>query len=425
MTMIRGKKSILALLTLLNLVNYIDRFVIMAISPKIQQDLQLTDTETGVVISVFMFGYFLSSPLFGWLGDRYPRKNLIAVGVAVWSIATVCSGFAGTFVAMVLARIVVGVGEASYATMSPTIIDDLAAPKEKNRWLAVFYTAIPVGAALGFLIGGHIQHHYSWHVAFFVAGGPGLLLCLVTLLIDEPKRAAREVVARKSVLSDYAALWRQRGYVFLVGGYVAQTFALGGFTAWAPAYLYRKLCLELHTADTYFGALTVVTGLVGTLIGGVIADKVPGKDRTRSGLRVCAISSAVAAPLALLALLMPTTLGFFAALGVAEIAIFASMPATNAALLNSVPTWLRATGMAVSIFMIHLLGDLISPPLIGRVSDAFGDSAEACSGAPGLQIGLYLLPAALVVSALVWWRGASLPSAPAEPDADELVSSEA
>jgi MFS family permease len=408
---IRSRRAILALLTALNLVNYIDRFIVMAVSPKIQESLSLTDTQVGAVVSVFMFGYFLTSPLFGWLGDRYPRKGLIAAGVAIWSIATVCSGLAGSLVSMLLARAVVGVGEASYATLSPTIIDDISTKESKNRWLAIFYVAIPVGSALGFLLGGLLEHHFDWHIAFFVAGGPGVLLALLALLIEEPRRVAPRERAQKGAARELA---KQPSYVYAVAGYVAQTFALGGFTAWAAPFLYRKLCLELHDADFVFGAITAVTGLVGTGVGGLVADRVRGEDRTRAALRVCAWSSAVAAPLALVALLMPTAVGFFIAMGVCELAIFASVSPTNAAVLLSAPAGLRASAMAISIFAIHLFGDLVSPPVIGLLSDAFGDSRDKCSGAPGLQMGMYLLPVALAISAALWWRGATRREAPAQ-----------
>ena len=139
-----------------------------------------------------MWGYFLTSPLFGALGDRFPRRGLITIGVVIWSLATAGSGLMQTFGALFAARIVVGVGEASYATLAPTIIDDLAAPAAKNRWLAVFYVAIPVGSALGYVLGGQLEHAYGWRSAFFIAGGPGLLLALMALFIEEPKRATRE-----------------------------------------------------------------------------------------------------------------------------------------------------------------------------------------------------------------------------------------
>jgi MFS family permease len=405
---IQSRLAILLLLTGLNLVNYLDRYLVMAVSPRIQESLLLSDAQLAWVGSAFMLGYFLTSPLFGWLGDRYPRKALIAGGIAVWSAATALSGLAHSFETMILARIAVGVGEASYATLSPTIIDDISTPATKNRWIAIFYVAIPVGSALGFLLGGALEHAYGWRYAFFIAGGPGLLLALVTVFIREPplgKRPAGAAAAGDS----YLALLKRPAYLSTVIGYVAQTFALGGFTFWAASFLYRKLCLELHVADFYFGLITVVTGLGGTALGGFLADRWPGVDRTRAALRVCAWSSLLGAPIALVALLLPSATGFLIALGATELVIFASIAPTNVAVMRTVPSHLRARAMAASIFAIHLFGDLVSPPVIGKLSDAFGDARDFCSGARGLQLGMYLLPAALAISALFWWRASSRP----------------
>lgn len=398
--MIRSPRAILALLTLLNFINYLDRFLVSAVAPKIQESLGINDARIGAITSAFMFGYFLTSPGFGWLGDRYRRKGLIAAGVAVWSIATAASGLATSFGSMFAARVLVGVGEASYASLSPTIIDDIAPPEKKNRYLAIFYLATPVGSALGFVLGGMLQHAYGWRNAFFVCGGPGVLLALVTLLVREPERTERA----KS--SPYVALMREPLYLLAVGGYIAQTFALGGFTAWAPQYLVRKLHMELHDADFWFGAVTVLTGIIGTGVGGYWADRMKG-DRVIVCIKVCAISSVLATPFAAACLFMPTPTLFFVVMGLCELSLFLSVSPTNAAIMLSVPPVIRASAMAVSIFAIHLLGDLVSPPLIGTISDRSG------GGASGLQIGMYMLPAALAVSALVWGAGArSRPSAP-------------
>jgi MFS family permease len=403
---IRRPVLILALLTALNLINYLDRFLVMAVGPRIQDSLHLGDAQIGWVESAFMLGYFLTSPIFGWLGDRYPRKGLIAAGVAVWSFATIASGFTHDFATMILARVAVGIGEASYATLAPTIIEEISDAKNKNRWLAIFYVAIPVGSALGFLLGGLLEHRYGWRSAFFIAGGPGLALALVTALMVEPKRHARAAEAR-SGLATYLDLARRPAYRATVAGYVAQTFALGGFTAWAVPFLYRKLCLELHVANFRFGLVTIVTGLAGTALGSYLADRWPGQDRVRAGLRVCAWSAIVGAPVALVALFATSATGFLAALAICELAIFVSVVPINAAVMRTVPAHLRARAMAASIFAIHLLGDLISAPLIGRLSDSFGDSHDGCSGARGLQLGMYLLPAAIAVSGAFWWRASS------------------
>lgn len=414
--MIRRPVLILALLTALNLINYLDRFLVMAVGLRIQDSLHLSDAQIGWVESAFMFGYFLTSPIFGWLGDRYPRKGLIVAGVAIWSVATIASGFSESFGAMITTRIIVGIGEASYATLAPTIIEEIADKPSKNRWLTIFYVAIPVGSALGFLLGGVLDEHYGWRMAFRIAGGPGLVLALITALIAEPARGAvvREV---GSGVRAYLDLARLPAYRATVAGYVAQTFALGGFTAWAVPFLYRKLCLDRNVANFRFGLITVVTGLAGTALGGYLADRWPGQDRVRAGLRVCAWSSILGAPVALGAIFARSAPVFLAALAVCELAIFVSVTPTNAAVMRTVPPHLRARAMAASIFAIHLLGDLISPPMIGMLSDAFHDDHDFCSGARGLQLGMYLLPAAVAISGVFWWRASSRP---ADRSAEEL-----
>jgi MFS family permease len=406
---ITNRAAILALLTALNLVNYLDRYLIMAVSTRIEESLGLTDQGTGWVTSAFMFGYFATSPIFGWLGDRYRRRSLIALGVAVWSVATALSGVASTYWTMIGARVIVGVGEASYATLAPTIIDDLAPDGAKNRWLAIFYVAIPVGSALGFIVGGQLDHYVGWRTAFFIASAPGLLLAAATLAIHEKAHLPQERSCEASpstTRSDYAALIGSPQYVLTVVGYVAQTFALGGFSAWAAPFLYRKLCLELHVADTYFGAITVLTGLIGTAVGGYLGDRSSDRNRTSGYLRLCAWSSAAATPLALLAILAPSAMSFLLLLAACELALFVSVSPVNAAILHSVQPHVRATAMAASIFAIHLFGDMVSQPLVGAVSDAFGDKHAFCSGVSGLQLGLYSLPVALFVSLLAWWKGA-------------------
>jgi MFS family permease len=390
---IKNPYLILAVLSGLNLVNYLDRYLINAVGPKLQEDLGLSDFRFGLIVQAFMWGYFLTSPIFGALGDRFKRRGLIAVGVAIWSLATAGSGLMMTFAAMFAMRVVVGVGEASYATLSPTIIDDLAHPSVKNRWLAIFYVAIPVGSALGYELGGRLDEAFGWRSAFFIAGGPGLALALLVLFIDEPSRRTRPAATHVE-----KGVWRKLVgidvYRDAVIGYAAQTFALGGFAAWAPKYLYRVMQMNLKEADHWFGLILVVTGLFATFVGAQLGDRYPGDDRARANLRVCAISLFVSVPFAIACLLARSPVGFFSAIAVAEFAIFLSTSPINVVILQGVPEELRASAMALSIFAIHALGDVISPPLIGLISDA-----------SSLRTAMVVNPVALLVGAIVWWRG--------------------
>jgi MFS family permease len=407
---IRRPELVLAVLTGLNFVNYVDRYLVAAVSPKFQEELHLTNAETGFAISAFMLGYFLTSPAFGWLGDLRITKNgdsrtirrwLITVGILLWSVATVCSGLAHGATSMVLARVAVGIGEASYATIAPTIIDDLAPTTKKNRWLAVFYLAIPVGSALGFLLGGMLEEHFGWRAAFFVGGGPGVLLALLVPLIEEPApRAHAELAPQLRGTAAFGALGRSALYVATVAGLCAYTFALGGFPAWAPKFLYEVHAMKLSVADFWFGVVTVVAGLFGTIAGAWLADRALPKDcdqdtRIRAYLRFCGLATIIGVPAAALTLYTPSAATFFLAIFVCEVALFASTSPINVVILGSVPPSVRAMAMAVSIFTQHLLGDLVSPPLIGKIADV----------THSLRTGMWILPVAIAIAAVVWIAG--------------------
>ncbi len=392
---IRNPHAILWILTGLNLLNYLDRLIVPAVGPRLIDDLSLSDTGFGMVVNAFMIGYFATSPIFGALGDRGARKRLIALGVAIWCAATAATGLVTSLFTLLLARFVVGVGEASYATLAPTIIDDLAPPTRKNRWLMVFYVAIPVGSAFGFLLGGVLEKHFGWRHAFFVVGLPGLALALSCLAIVEPERKA--LPTARITKSDLVALFRRSRYRDAVIGYVAYTFALGGFASFAPTYLDRRFGMDLQAANFWFGLILVVAGLVATFAGGWLGDRWPGDDRNAANLKLCAITAGGGTLLAAASLLMPTAPGFFAGIALTEFALFLSTSPINVVILGAVPPELRATGMAASIFAIHLCGDMISPPLVGAISDATGSLGGA----------MLILPVALAVATIVWWRGAA------------------
>lgn len=403
--MIRRPGAILALLTGLNLLNYLDRLVVSAVLPKLQEELALSNFQGGLLATVFLVGYFLTSPIFGALGDRLPRKGLIAIGVLVWSAATIASGLAVGLWTLLLARAVVGVGEASYATLAPTIIDDVAEPTRKGRALAVFYIAMPVGAALGYIVGGFVESRWGWRSAFFVAGGPGIALALVCLLIAEP---ARKLSTEKpNVGRDVRTLVRMDLYRKAVFGYCALTAAIGAFSYWAPKFLYKRYDLPLATANFRFGLITVVAGAIGTILGGRWADRAVRKDeadghastpaaaarsRVRALLRICAIGSICGAPIAVGCFVAPSANVFFVFAFFAILFLFLNTSPINAVLLQSVPPELRASAMALSIFSIHVLGDLWSPPLVGLLSDHLP-----------IQIAMMTLPLAIGASGWLWW----------------------
>ncbi len=393
---IRPWPALLAL-TGLNLFNYLDRQVLPAVVPRIQEELHLDDDVAGTVGTAFMLGYFLTSPFFGYLGDRMARKWLIAAGVAVWSLGTIFSGLAGGFWSLVAFRVLVGFGEASYGTLSPGWIADLYPPARRNNALSIFYVALPVGAALGQILGGRVEAAWGWRTAFYFAGAPGLLLALGVLALREPVRGASEPVgptvapAERTGFRAYRQLFGFPTYLLVVAGYVAQTFAMGGFAFWSAKFLYTVHGMELAAADDFFGVSLVLTGLVATLAGGFAATW--WRRRHPAGYAwVLALSALAAAPAAWAAF----TLGDLAlaktALAAAMFFLFLSTGPVNTLILETVPVTMRASAMAASIFAIHALGDLWSPKIIGRLSVHFG----------GLQKAMLVLPVALVVSAALW-----------------------
>src|SRR5262249_44061102 len=193
-------------LAAMNLLNYVDRYVPSAVKDLFKGDLGFTDLQTSLPFTAFTIVYMLTSPVFGGLADRGSRKLLIAAGVAMWSLATASAALATGFTSFLIARALVGVGEAAYATISPSLLSDFFPPDRRNRVLTIFYAAIPVGAALGFVLGGVLGHAYGWRAAFLACGLPGLLAAGLALLIKEPERGRFDVGSVTAAPSWPAAL---------------------------------------------------------------------------------------------------------------------------------------------------------------------------------------------------------------------------
>lgn len=383
----------LLILTGLNLFNYFDRFILSAVLPSLQRDLQLNDGDAGRLATAFMLGYFLTSPFFGYFGDRASRKWLIAIGIFVWSLGTVLTGFASTFAMMIGFRVLVGVGEASYATISPSYISDTFGPKKRNNALTVFYAAIPIGAAMGGIIGGVIAAKWGWRHAFIWAGAPGLLLALTLLPFAEPQRGAVDGAhgQRKPNVRDVFKLFRAREYLLVVGGYVAYTFALGAFGHWGPTFLHREHEIPEESASTIFGVMSAAAGILGTFVGGFAATAWRRRNQAAYAW-VMGLSVIVSVPLAFGAFASQERAVSMSCLAGAMFLLFLSTGPVNTLILETVPVNLRASAMAMSIFMIHAFGDIWSPEIVGRLSDAWGSLRKAAM----------ILPVALMVGAGLW-----------------------
>ena len=425
----------LAVLTLINLFNYIDRYVVPAVQESIKQSpLHPSDAQIGLLTSAFVVVYFVTAPVFGAYGSRPWRLRLVAAGVAVWSLATAAGGLAQSFTSLLGARASVGIGEAAYSAIAPAVLADFFPERLRGRVFAVFYAAIPVGSALGFVIGGNVDHHAGWRAAFFVVGLPGLAAAALTLLLrnpapgahdtEPPPRAAprpatkargESVPARPSrlrpasvrnrlsgLLGLYLPLFDNPEYVLAVLGYAAYTFGFGGISAWMATFLIRVRHLAEVPATTHLGEIVVITGFVGTFVGGWIGDQLAKRNR-HGYLWLSGLSMFPAAPFVYLALTAPSPHVYWSAVAIADFFLFLSTSPINAIIVNEVPPTSRAAAMAASIFTIHLLGDVPSPWLIGKISDmtSLGDA-------------VLIIPVAVVVSGLIWtWAAARRPAATA------------
>jgi MFS family permease len=449
-TALPGAKTALALLLAINLFNYLDRQILAGVLPRIEEAFLSGDpdpkTKLGWLTTAFLVSYMLLSPVFGWLGDRMSRWFLVAVGVILWSLASGASGLAEGYVMLLITRCFVGVGEAAYMPTAPGVISDLYPVKVRGSKLAWFYAAIPVGSALGYILGGMVADtSLGWRWAFYLVVPPGILLGLLSFLMREPPRGQAETTAsghHNATWDDYLVLLKTPSYVLDTLGMTALTFAIGGIAVWMPTYIYEHETKWVLTADTlkelgtgdkalppetlakldslkdkeflpyqgrdkkeneaiadalarvlsadeyerfghriiddsrtpklglvglYFGAIVVISGFAATILGGIAGDKLrprfPG-----SYFLVSSISMFLGFPMVLLVLVVPFPMAWLC-IFVAVFAMFFNTGPTNTILANVVHPAIRSSGFALNILIIHVLGDVISPPIMGWIWD--------------------------------------------------------
>ena len=389
---LRYRRYALGLLIAVNMLNYIDRQVLFAVFPLIKIDLRLSDTELGFLGSAFMLSYLICAPLFGWLGDRWSRTRLASGGLVVWSLATAMAGFATGYRTLLAARATVGIGEASFGTVSPGLIADFFPKERRGRVLSWFYVAIPVGSALGYLLGGVLGQRYGWHAAFLLVGLPGLLLAIPIALLHTPPRGGDNPstpVRNENVSTGYAALFRNRSFVFNTLAMAAMTFAIGGLAQWIPSFLYRVHSLDVAKGNTLFGATTVLAGILGTMAGGWLGD-LWQKSNGKGYLLVSGWGFLIGTPFAVWAILAPGLTSCITAIFIAEFFLFLNTGPLNTVIINVTNPAVHAMAFAVNIFFIHALGDAVSPSILGWLSDQWG-----------LRSALLITPVAMVLAGLL------------------------
>lgn len=405
----------LALLLALNLLNYIDRYVLAAVEPKIRHvffppevapgdaardQLMAAMAKTGSLATAFLLSYMLAAPIFGMLAERMSRWMLVAIAVAVWSLASGASGLAETFPLLVLTRCFVGIGEAGYGPAAPTMIAELYPVEQRGTMLAWFYMAIPVGSALGYALGGAVSQHWGWRAPFFLVAPPGLLLASCCLLMPAPRAAVVTPRHPRATVADYRSLLGIPSYVLATLGMAAMTFAIGGFSFWMPAYLHDAAHAgDLATVNVRFGMITVVAGLIATLAGGWLGDFLR---RYVSGAYFIVSAAGIVVSAGFIVLMMqaadagpsPSPL-LWVWIALAVFFLFLNTGPSNTILANVTRPTVRANAFALNILVIHAFGDAISPPILGAIAGRSWDAA------------LSVVCGVMVLAGILWFWGAA------------------
>jgi MFS family permease len=382
----------LVLLTALNFVNYIDRYILPAVQEQIKGEFHITDSQIGSLTVWFMVAYMGASPVTGWLGDRFPRKPMIVIAALMISATNFFTSSVHGYDSLNFRHAMLGIGEACFGIFAPSMLADFYPENQRNRVMTIFNVAIPVGAALGILGGGMIGAKYGWRSSFVVSAVPGALIAvLVAIFVKEPARVGKVEKAKveKAVVW---ALATNKAYLCTILGYAAVTFSLGGISWWMVSFLVRVNGYSQSAASAIMGPIIVVAGLGGTIAGGVVAQWW-SKRTSKALFYVPALGAILAVPPALVCFFGPRSMTLVG-LSVAVFLIFVGSGPVNASTLNSVGAGMRATAMAGQLLVIHLLGDMTSPKIIGIISDH-----------SNLRIGLGSTLITMVVASGIFWVG--------------------
>jgi MFS family permease len=367
----------LGVLFTINLFNYIDRQILSGVLPLVQADLGLSDAALGVLASAFMVLYLAGSVPLGMLGDRVARPRLIAVGVGVWGAATFLSGLARSYGALFVSRALVGIGEASYGPTATAVVSDLFPRARRGLVNGIFNAAIPLGGAIGVIVGGVVGSRLGWRAAFLLVGLPSLALAWLAWRLLDPPRGGYDgpeppatglAPAPPGLRAGIAGLARTPTYVIVCGVGMLVAFAIGAFNHWLPLYLHRVKRLGVEEASFWFGVLSATGGLLGVLMGGLLGDLLAR--RTPAGhLLTIAGGFVCSAPFALVLLLHEERRVFLPALFLAVFFLVFYVGSVNAVIHDVVPPTLRATAVAIFVFVINLGGAALSPAIVGLISD--------------------------------------------------------
>jgi MFS transporter, Spinster family, sphingosine-1-phosphate transporter len=360
-------RTALIVLTALNLLNYADRNVLFAVQPLVQEEFHVSKEQIGLLTSAFLGFYMIAAPFVGPLADRYSRKLIIVLGAIFWSGLTLLTAVTHNYTELLVRHTLVGVGEATFVTIAPTFVADLFRENVRGRILGVFYLAIPVGSAAGYLLGGYLAPQHGWRFPFYIAAAPGFLLAVAVLFLKEPPRGQFDSVKETAERGTVLGLFRNPAFLTATLGMAFMTYSLGGIQVWIPQFLYSERHFTLEKANLMFGIIIVIDGIFAALIGGWLGDYLLPRMKG-SYYFVSAASMLLGIPVMIVALFNKGPL-MIPAIGVAAFFLLLNTAPLNAAVINSVGAHIRATAIAVNIFIIHILGDVPSPTMMGWVAD--------------------------------------------------------
>jgi multidrug resistance protein len=346
----------------------------------------------GLLTSAFLGFYMVAAPFVGPLADRYSRKPIIVLGAVFWSGLTLLTAFTHNYTELLIRHTLVGIGEATFVTIAPTFVADLFAEERRGRILGIFYLAIPVGSAGGYLLGGYLAPQHGWRFPFYIAAVPGFLLAIAVLFLKEPERGQFDSQESTPERTTVLGLFRNPAFLTATLGMAAMTYSLGGIQVWMPQFLYSERHYTLAAAGITFGGIIVVDGIFASLIGGWLGDYLLRRMKSAYYF-VSAVTMALGVPVMVVALFVQGRVMLPAIALAAFFLLFNTAP-LNAALINSVDAHIRATAIAVNIFIIHLLGDVPSPTMMGWVADRHS-----------LQAAFILPVIAMIVSSAILFYG--------------------
>jgi MFS family permease len=391
----------LSLLTIVYVLNFLDRTLIYLLFTPIKADMHLSDTQLALLgATSFAIFYTLLGVPFGRMADRVSRKKLIAGGLAVWSLFSGLTGFTHNFWEIFMCRVMVGVGEATLGPAALSLLSDYFPPRVRATVQALYSSGIAIGAGIAFLFGGQIAQAYGWRWAFYLLGFPGLIFAALVLLLKERPRGQTETTATSYSRDDWRVLFTSRPLIYLYLGYALFGLAANSLSIWGVTFFMRVHKMDLAFIGWWGGILSIVAGVPVTILGGYVADRL--RRRGRGGRMLFSACAALLAIPFWIALLFSNSLWALLLANFILLGLSLIWLGPAAADVHEIAgPKLRGLGIGIYFFAVNIAAYAIGAPLVGKLNDLLG----ADRNPSGMRVALLVSPIACAVSALLLWRG--------------------